>query len=477
MKKKIKIIIRNHRCQIADYQLALQMRENKRFKIRVPGAYFAMQNNRNGWDGYKRYITENGTFDTGLLEDVLDFLKEEKVKVELVDKRNLFKEIGLVHEVAGIKGRHYQVEAIKAIVEGRLAGLRWQRGILYEATNAGKTLIAAMLVSSFASKRRGIFLINNQVIFNQLVEELRELLGSDVVGYVSSKKTDWKRFNICMVQTLSNRIKGNPRIRADVQNTDIILVDEADEVIGYKTTQHILSVAYDAPIRVALTGSADTAKDKIKRKQVEQFFGRVVHKTTNKQMVEWGYSAKPHIEILEGNTTEGFDSYQEAYELGVMKSRERNKKVWKRVWSHLKQGRTSILILIRYRKHAKYLLKHIPEKIRDTYTIKAITGASKTREQVLKEFKEQRFEILICSMIIKRGKNLPRMQVLINASAGDSHTTIKQILGRGLRKEAGVKEEIYMDDFFDQGEYLKRHSKHRVSFYKKEGFPVKESYK
>jgi superfamily II DNA or RNA helicase len=79
-------------------------------------------------------------------------------------------------------------------------------------------------------------------------------------------------------------------------------------------------------------------------------------------------------------------------------------------------------------------------------------------------------------MIIRRGKNLPIMQVLINGAGGKSHENILQILGRLLRKGEG-QEKVYLDDFFDKGYYLQKHSKRRIIFYRNEKFEVKEIYK
>ena len=73
--------------------------------------------------------------------------------------------------------------------------------------------------------------------------------------------------------------------------------------------------------------------------------------------------------------------------------------------------------------------------------------------------------------------NLKLIRTLINAAGGDSWRNVLQIFGRALRKEAGVKEEVNVEDFMDEGRYLKRHSKHRINYYKKEGFPVGELYK
>jgi superfamily II DNA or RNA helicase len=79
-------------------------------------------------------------------------------------------------------------------------------------------------------------------------------------------------------------------------------------------------------------------------------------------------------------------------------------------------------------------------------------------------------------MIIKRGINLPLIRMLINAAGGDSETNVLQILGRALRKHA-TKDSVKVVDFYDEGAYLMRHSKHRVKFYKDQKFKVKELYK
>lgn len=69
------------------------------------------------------------------------------------------------------------------------------------------------------------------------------------------------------------------------------------------------------------------------------------------------------------------------------------------------------------------------------------------------------------------------MRTLINAAGGDSEANLLQVLGRGLRRLPGQKDEIDVYDFYDQGKYLMRHSKHRIIWYKKEGFPVEELWK
>jgi len=476
----MKILIYNNKSQLVGNKILVEeIRDDKRFKLRTKNAYFAMMKSNSGWDGYKRFITPTGLFGTGLLSEVLAWLEENEEEYTLVDKRNVFKDTKVISSLRDFDLRDYQLESVTEFLNNRVKGLRFQRGVLWEATNAGKNIIAAAIFASFSSKRKGLFLINNQVIFQQAVIELKQLLGNEV-GQVSSKKTDWKRLNVCMVQTLANRIKTNPQIKRDVAGTDIMLIDESDEVISRKDTQSILTVAYNCPIRCGLTGTEGLSDDKIRNKESVALLGPVIHKVSNKDLVDKGHSAKPIITILEGNTEVFEEDWPSQLEFGIIKNKERNKKVWKRVKQHLKEGRKNILVLVKYHSHIKYLYKTLPKSLANgDYKIGSVHHKTKNREAILQRFKDEKIDILICTMIIRRGKNLPRMRALINAAGGKSHSNLLQIFGRALRKEAGVKEEAYIDDFFDDGGCvnLRRHSKRRVTYYKQQGFEVKELYK
>lgn len=480
---KLTIILHNNKAQITgDRILINELRDMDEFKIRDPGFFWALKSGRtNGWDGYKRYITETGLIQAGLIPKLITILIQEKIKFGIIDKRDLFKDVTDITHVGDFELRPYQKEAVLAFLENKLVignkNLRWQRGILNEATNAGKNLIAAAIYSSFAGKRNGLFLINNKVIFNQAVVELTKLLGRDIVGSVSSIKTDWKKFNICMVQTLANRVKTVPQIKRDLANNDILIVDEGDEVIGRKDTRYILDHAYNAPVRLSLTGTSGLSKDKIKNQNEVAFFGPIIHKTTNKELVDQGYSAEPVIKIHMGND-DNYDeiSWEEEYLECIVRNKNRNNKIWKRVTYNINRGRLPLLILFKFHEHAKYLMKVIPKVIKDSYRIGIAHGKIKNREYILKRFGDGKIDILLCSMIIRRGKNLPEMRTLINAAAGDSHANTLQIFGRLLRMAKDGKKK-YLEDFYDEGKYIKRHGKHRIAYYKKQNFKVKELYK
>lgn len=474
----MKIQINNSKCKIfAPFGDILELRENPNFKLRHPGFFHAKRAGRisGGWDGWVRYITEAGMISTGLLPKLLAHLKEEGIEYTLVDNRLPCKpSTKSIGKVGNLELRDYQLEAVESILTNTLEGFPFIRGTLWEATNSGKNLIAAAICKQF-SKQTGIFLINNKTIFDQAVIELEELLP-DEVGIISSNKTILKRINVCMVQTLGNRLK-DKKVKDFLNTVDLIIVDEGDEVINRKDTQKILGECHYAPVRVNLTGTSGISRDKIRNMNEISFFGPIVHRTTNKQLVDKGHSAKPTIVIYKGNTdTDLPTDYPSQYQDGIIYNKNRNKRVWARVAKNLEKGRAPVLVLIKYHAHIVELIKTMPKEISDCYVVKSVHHKTKNKEHILQKFKDGKVDILICSMIIRRGKNLPLMRVLINAASGSSQANTLQIFGRGLRLLKGKKERIRLEDFYDEGKHLRLHSKRRIRYYKAQQFPVKEIY-
>jgi superfamily II DNA or RNA helicase len=222
-----------------------------------------------------------------------------------------------------------------------------------------------------------------------------------------------------------------------------------------------------------MSGTPLHHKDKTRNQEVINFFGKILHVTRNKELVEKGYSSNPTITFIPGNTEIIMPGdYKGEYEYGVIRSKERNRAVWGITKKGVKKG--PVVILIKYHKHIKYLMKRIPDSVLEKYKIESVHHKTEAKTRILNQFNKGKIDILIASMIIRRGMNLKLMRTLINAAGGDSHSNLLQLFGRGLRKEKGKKEEIDIWDFLDKGKYLQRHSTHRLRYYKQEDFPVKE---
>ena len=86
------------------------------------------------WDGKKHLLTQRMVFPTGLLQRISAYLKRNKVKVIIDDKREKCKP-GREIKIKKYAPRDYQIEALNQAIKN-------ERGIIRLGTGGGKTLIA-----------------------------------------------------------------------------------------------------------------------------------------------------------------------------------------------------------------------------------------------------------------------------------------------------------------------------------------------
>ena len=71
---------------------------------------------------------------------------------------------------------------------------------------------------------------------------------------------------------------------------------------------------------------------------------------------------------------------------------------------------------------------------------------------------------------------MPLIQYMQNAASGDSQINALQLIGRAIRIHES-KDKVYYEDFWDEGYYLRKHSLHRLKYYKQQRFKVIELWK
>ena len=90
-----------------------------------------------------------------------------------------------------------------------------------------------------------------------------------------------------------------------------------------------------------------------------------------------------------------------------------------------------------------------------------------TGEDIVRDFDEERFSILISTSHMDEGVDLSNLDVAVLASGGKKDRRIVQRIGRALRNNKTGKY-AYIVDFFDQGSgVLENHSNLRMNLYKK----------
>lgn len=490
----VSISINNNKCQIHCGPLILiKIREEMR--LRVPGAFYSDAFRKRIWDGYWYPVSEMGYFETGYLPKIFNWVTNNtKEKIEFEDNREIYietdKEKSFSHAVnnplitykipkklGNLIPRDYQIKAIKSIIYNTVGditepykGIYYPRGIIDGATNFGKLLTCALFYRVY--KLPTIFLTNSKELFVQAINELEELLPGKI-GFISSKEIKMNKVMVCMVQTMVNR---KDTLIPDLGKFKILLVDEGDLATS-KTYEKCIQMPYNAIVKICLTGTVFLERDRIKNEKIRAHFGEIVYTFTKKQMIERGLSSELGISIFPGNREIDINDYNEALELGIITNKERHKRIYERVNHHLKEGNYPILLIGQRKRHILKIYKYLQRRLKDSgWVIDWTEHSRKERQEITQNFKEGKIDILVGSMIYKRGKNFPLTRYVANIGGGKSARNVLQIMGRAERTHKS-KNITYYEDFYDSGKYLKTHSNVRMRAYKNTGLIINEVYK
>lgn len=476
----IKIQVNNNKCKLFG-PIKDIMKMQEAFKVKNPNAFFIRKKGyaEPGWDGKINYITDANYFKTGLLPKVVRYIKEElNTTVELIDERpDLGVKPKYPKKVGELKPRPYQEKAIKAVINNTVEDIRFPMGVLNMATNAGKTMIMAGIYLAYQRKIPALVLINEADLYEQFKKEIPELVGDDA-GFIRGKEKNWGNFTVAMVQTLSRDVKN---YKNQLSKFGMVLVDEADLGTS-KSYTSILTQCYNAKIRVGLSGTiymSKLKKHEPKNENLRCYFSDEISAISKKDMQSKGYSTKTIIRITNGSSVppvKGEKDWKAEYDRGITFNEDRINKVIDRIKWNAKLKRLPALVIGQFHNHIELMNMVFQKKLGNKYRIEYVHGDVKNRKDIIADFRDGHIDILISSFIIKRGKNLPLTKLLINAAGSDSQATVLQLMGR-LERTHETKKKAYMEDFYDEGSYLKRHSKHRVIYYKKEGLKVIEEYK
>lgn len=476
----MKIIIRN--CNVAELDIPLKYATKlyNEFAIRHPNAFYlrTRQRGMQNWDGKIKYITKTGQFKIGLLPSVYKRCIEFGIKPIIVDMRQPLPKVSkVVTQIGKYKLRPEQEKAVKAILSNKLGETPFQIGVLDYTVNAGKTLIMSALYLSYKKQLKTLLITNDSDWLNQARDEFKQYLPGEDITFVQGKVLNWSNFTIGMVQSISRNMK---YYQNELAKIDMVLIDEADQG-GSNQYQNVITRLFNTRVRIGLSGTiymSKLAKDKVKNMNLRCFFGDVLAEFKLKDSIKKGYSTKTIVKTVEGkpwfgNWESDCMSYNEIYDDSITN----NKIAWTMALDRLKwnlnQGRYPALVVCKHIAHCENLCKFFKKKLDNTYNIAYVhvNTPTKLRQQIMKDFREGKIDILVSTTIIARGKNFPKLRYLLNTASMDSQEKSIQFLGRLVRKDES-KSKVYLDDLHYPGNYLSRHGNHRRKYYQDQGLKV-----
>jgi superfamily II DNA or RNA helicase len=445
--------------------------------VEVPGARFTQLFRKKMWDGKKSFFYRpSGKFPIGFLNRVKEnfFLTENQI----VDKRRFIDFKYMMPKLNGIELRPYQKDSI-------LHCLDYKNCIIESATNSGKSAVIAGLCKVFKDFKL-LILIQRIELLRQLRTMIEDMTGIQT-GFIASFDRDVRRnIVVAMVPTLEKRIEVDEDITYFYKNTDVLIVDEFHHAKS-AVHQRLLSNS-PAVLRFGFSGTIPP-EDTYDGWLVRMYIGDVAIKISNDELVQQGISAKPLITMVENDVSfvnkfsdrvKAVDSIEEKRKIaqtvfrdvmreGIVRNSTRNELIIGIIRKEQQKG-LSILVIVEIIEHGDELLRLCQEA---GLNAKYVQGSSPDRRDLVRGFAEGLFPILIATVIVDEGLDIPRIGSLILASGKKSKRQYLQRIGRSLRRKSSGENVVYVHDFLDIGnKYLEKHSKLRKKLYLEEGFAV-----
>lgn len=441
----------------------------KYLSYKVDGYQHSEAYKKRRWDGTKSLLKYK-KFPTGMLPYVLNHLKELRIPVILEDHREEHPVFNkeLITEFDGRELMQHQVEVGKCFNKS-VDGIPFYRGIVNFATNAGKTyIIAAVHVN--LGKPWTILVVDNKLTYDKTIREFSEWFD---VGRIDSNNYDVKPFTVAMAKTLSNKIKNSVNVLQDIGKFKVYMIDEC-HTAGNATHCHVSSNLINASVRLYFSGTPLDGKNKENKLKLIGNSGPIIKSVTNREMMDKGVSLEMKVHIMVNKAENAyFQDVDEAVNDRVIYSRNRLNDIVRLLKNEHKDK--SVLITFRYHTHGQFLLAML-QKLLPELSIGMVHGETPHRSNIVDSFAKGETKVLIASTILKQAVNLPIIEVIINALGGKDTVTLKQFFGRGIRLN---KNQPHLDyyDWFDEGDYVEKHSRYRIKLYKKEQVEVNFNYK
>jgi superfamily II DNA or RNA helicase len=383
----------------------------------------------------------------GLTKEIILFCKNNNIKIEnFEDKRTHFdfqtkewtddelKSFLPVHDYV-----EHQTRALKAL-------LKTNKMIVCAPTSAGKSSIMSAWLK--LTNLPTLIITDRATLGAQLAEDFREQ-GIDC-GFCSGNGV---RQGYCMVSTIQSVKK------LDVSRFQMVLADEVHKHSS-KTFQDFYA-SFGCPLKYGFSASPSNG-NLLDFAKVRQQFGSIGIQIKVKELQDNGVMAKAKINLVKVDCPETFD-YPSANDLGIVHNKVRNEVIKNIVEKHREEG--YICILTKILEHGEELEKEIPGAV----YLKG-EDSLKRRLEIIKKFNEGEIPVLIGSSILNEGISISNMKVLIMASGGKAQTQTIQKIGRVLRITKEKREGIFYDFVDMNNKYLYKHSKQRLTLYKKEGY-------
>ena len=334
-----------------------------------------------------------------------------------------------------IQLRPYQEESKRAVFN------EWEQGILKTLlvlpTGTGKTIVFAAITNDCVQKgERVLILAHRGELLEQAADKIKKSTGLECAVEKADESclNSWYRITVGSVQSLMREKRLN---QFDKHYFDTIIIDEAHHCIS-ESYQRILDYFSDAKV-LGVTATPDRGD----MRNLGQVFNSLAYEYTLPKAIKEGYLSP--IKAL--TIPLKLDLSSVSTQAGDFKASE----IGTALDPYLEQIAVEMTKYCADRKTVVFLpLIKTSQKFRDLlnkhgFRAAEVNGSSDDRTEVLKDFENNKYNVLCNSMLLTEGWDCPDVDCIVVLRPTKVRSLYCQMVGRGTRLSEGKTHLLLLD--------------------------------
>lgn len=432
MAEQVRVTLSN---RVAEFEYPFPPELKGYFRFLVPNHRFMPKFKAGMWDGMIS-LMRGSRVAAGLFLALKDGIAQEEKFEFLIDDRRKSPEFSpRVWERVRIPGieeiRPYQKDAVESIIRAAQTG-----GLVLNATGSGKTLIAGLVFRHLQG--RGVFIVDELTLMYQAQDELAKVTG-EPVGILGESRFSPERITVATVQTLHKHAQ-KPRYR-NLTEPEVMFIDEVH--LALNARQFEVAKSFRPKAMFGLTATLQLRRDSVRLPAMALCGPKLFDYsyTTGVKEKVLAPGVVVGVDLIRDFEDSGIQDYHGLYRVAIVHSRERNDLIEALVREAYRRGKAIILLVERV-NHIKRLserLRNIPHE--------TVFGERKAIERIEAKgaFEAGEIRLMICNKVFKKGINLRRVDLMIDAAAMKNPNDAVQKFGRGVRLSSTKDGLIYLD--------------------------------
>lgn len=416
---------------------------------------------------FEKFNRQKLTFKIGMINTLLQYLDEKKIKYELTEYDYSFPDSVEVDDRMDGKYIH-QKKAVKAFFEKRF-------GIIVVPTRGGKTFIASEILRIFLNTDNGnfCFFTDTTMLFTQAVNDINkffERYGGVEIGEIKAGKVDTsKRVTVAMVQTVQRAFSKNNKdkkkkkqLEKYMQNLKFLCIDEIHDNCSTSKLR-LFRRSKNLEYQLCLSATPYKSNNFNQNLKLKEWSGDIIYSISENTLRQRKVLSDYKVVILsidheKFNLNLDSEDYY-GYQSKIVINNEFRNNVLFKIIEVLRELNLKTLVIFQSIKHGNL--------ISNKTDIPFISGETKTSEREKEKdfFLKKKGGILLASNIFKKGITISQCEVLINVDGGFEDANTIQKKGRVLGT-TDDKEKSLIIDFLDLYElYFSKYSSARLETY------------